>query len=224
MFKSLRNALIAGLFLILPITVTIWLVIWLIKTVGAPVTDLIFIPITQNIDSAFWHTTLGKGVMNLCSTLIVLTLITIIGFLSQFFLGKIAINLSEAFICKIPLANSIYKTVKQIVDTFSKQNKSVFQKVVLVEFPHKGVYSVGFLTSDTKGEIHANLDCKREYVFIPTTPNPTSGFLMLFPEAEVIKLNMTVSEGFKLIVSFGAVIPDWKACELIEGAKTPQES
>lgn len=207
MLKSFRNSLLAGVFVALPIAVTIFLLMWLVKTLGAPVTDLIFNPIFNNLDSTFLDTAFGKGVMNIISTLIVVVFITLIGYLSTFFLGKVAINLSEAIIAKIPLANTIYKTVKQIVDTFSKQKKAVFQAAVLIEFPREGVYSVGFLTSDGKGEVAEKMGGEILNVFVPTTPNPTSGFLMMMRKEQVVKLDMSIADAMKFIVSFGAVIP-----------------
>lgn len=207
MLKSFRNSLLAGIFVALPITVTVLLLMWLVKTLGAPVTDLIFIPIFNNLNSDFLDTAFGKGVMNTISALIVVVFITLIGYLSTFFLGRLAINLSEAIIGKIPFANTIYKTVKQIVDTFSKQKKAVFQEAVLIEFPRQGVYSVGFLTGEGRGELSEKAGEELLNVFVPTTPNPTSGFLMLLKKEQVVTLDMSVSDAMKFIVSFGAVVP-----------------
>lgn len=223
MLKSFRNSLLAGVFVALPITVTIFLIMWLVKTLGAPVTDLIFIPIFNNSDSTFLETAFGKGLMNTISTLIVVVIITLIGYLSTFFLGRVAINLSEAIISKIPLASSIYKTVKQIVDTFSKQKKAVFQAAVLIEFPRAGVYSVGFLTSDAKGEVSEKMGGEVLNVFVPTTPNPTSGFLMMMRKDQVTKLDMSISDAMKLIVSFGAVVPANSASQAQAKLKNPAE-
>ena len=102
----------------------------------------------------------------------------------------------------------VYKTVKQIVDTFSKQNKAVFQKAVLVEYPRKGCYSVGFLTSEATGEVAPLKDEKMYNVFVPTTPNPTGGFLLILPESEIRILKMSVGEAMKFIISGGAVNPE----------------
>ena len=209
MFKSIRNALIAGAFVVLPITVTLFLIVWLVKAVGAPVADLIFVPFMQHLDSSFLNTALGKGFLNLVATFVVLILIAFIGYFSSFFFGRIAIGISEALIGKIPFANTIYRTVKQIVDTFSRQKKAVFQSPVLVEFPRRGIYSVGFLTSESKCEIQAKTGGDLVNVFVPTTPNPTSGFLLILPREDVKKLDMSVAEAMKLIVSFGAVVPEW---------------
>lgn len=216
MLKSFRNSLLAGVFVALPITVTILLLMWLVKTLGTPVTDLIFIPIFNNLNSDLLDTAFGKGVMNTISALIVVVFITLIGYLSTFFLGRLAINLSEAIIGKIPFANTIYKTVKQIVDTFSKQKKAVFQAAVLIEFPRQGVYSVGFLTGEGRGELSEKTGEELLNVFVPTTPNPTSGFLMLLKKEQVVTLDMSVSDAMKFIVSFGAVVPAHSVAEVKE--------
>ncbi|MGE9295691.1 MAG: DUF502 domain-containing protein, partial [Puniceicoccales bacterium] len=132
---------------------------------------------------------------------------TLLGFLSNYFIGRIFITLGEKFIDRLPFVNTVYKTVKQIVDTFSKQQKAVFQKVVLTEYPRKGVYVIGFLTSEAKGEIQERTGADVVNIFVPTTPNPTSGFLLIVPREEITEMDMTVAEGMKVIVSGGAVIP-----------------
>lgn len=206
MLKSLRNSLFAGIFLTLPIVVTIWLILWLIRTVGSPLAGLLFLPFKDYVDASLMQSAIGVGLMNLISTIVVLIFLTIVGFCSQFFLGRVTISFFENLMAKIPLASSIYRTVKQIVDTFSKKKKNVFQKAVMIEFPREGVYSVGFLTGNTSGEVGDILKGEYLNVFVPTTPNPTSGFLMLLKKEDVIELEMSVADAMKFIVSFGAVV------------------
>ena len=110
---------------------------------------------------------------------------------------------------KFPLINLIYNTVKQIVDTFTQQQKAVFQEVVLIEYPRKGVYAIGFLTNRAKGEIQALTGEELVNVFVPTTPNPTSGFLLMLPKESVVSMQMSISDGMKLIISGGAVVPPY---------------
>jgi len=209
MLKNFRNSLIAGIIIILPLTVTIFVISFLIKNIGTPVSELIFKPFIKENFEFLSNTIVGKTLLDIIATFLVLILITVLGFFSKFFLGRFAINVFETAIEKIPVAKQIYKTVKQIVDTFSKQNKSVFQKVVLVKFPHQDSYSIGFLTGYVTGEIREHLDEKRCNIFVPTTPNPTSGFFLIAKESELIFLEMTVSEGMKLLISGGAVAPEW---------------
>ena len=208
MIKKLGNYFFSGLFITLPIIVTLFLILFLIRNIGAPASQFVFIPILEFFDKAIPSSGLGKIATDFFSMLIVFAILTFLGAVSQFIIGKMMISISEKIINKIPFVGRVYKTVKQIVDTFSKQNKAVFQKAVLIEFPRKGVYSVGFLTSETQGEMKGNSTEKMLNVFVPTTPNPTSGFLMAVPEKDVIILEMSVGDAMKLIISGGAVSPE----------------
>ena len=111
---------------------------------------------------------------------------------------------------RVPFINTVYRTVKQIVDTFGQQEKAVFQEVVLIEYPRKRCYVLGFLTSTAMGETQANTGEHIVNIFVPTTPNPTSGFLLMLPEEDITRLKMNIAEGMKLIISGGAVVPDPK--------------
>ena len=113
------------------------------------------------------------------------------------------------------LINTIYRTVKQIVDTFGQQKKAIFQEVALIEYPRKRCYAIGFLTSTAKGEIQASTDEHIVNVFVPTTPNPTSGFLLMLPEEDIKRLQMSIADGMKLIISGGAFTPDPKTGEAV---------
>ena len=117
-------------------------------------------------------------------------------------------NLADRALGAVPLINSVYNTAKQIVQTFSTQKRAVFQKVVLVQFPRAGTFAMGFLTGQAAGEIPARADAGTlTNVFIPTTPNPTSGFLLMLPYNDVIPMQMSVADGMKTIISGGAVTP-----------------
>ncbi len=137
----------------------------------------------------------------------VLILITGLGFFSRYVLGRMFLSLMERIVDHVPGVNAVYRTVKQIVDTFSSQQKAVFQKSVLIEYPRKGVWVLGFLTSDAKGEPQERTASNIKNIFVPTTPNPTSGFLLMVPDEEIIYLDMSIGEGMKLIISGGAVTP-----------------
>lgn len=206
MFKQIRNGFFAGLVLLAPLGVTVFVIHLLVTKVGAPVGALMYQYIFETIPtegSIKWYA------LNILSTLLVFIIITVTGFLSRYFIGKIFITLSEKLIDALPFVNAVYKTVKQIVDTFSKQQKAVFQKVVLTEYPRKGVYVLGFLTSEARGEVQERTGAEVINIFVPTTPNPTSGFLLMVPKDEIIEMDMSVGEGMKLIVSGGAVTPPW---------------
>jgi uncharacterized membrane protein len=207
LLRSFRNAFISGFVLLLPIGVTVFLFLFLIEKVGEPVSNNILKPILglffENVPSEG----LVKQLINLIATIIVVIMVTSLGFISNFFFGKFIVRLTEQFFDRLPFINTVYRAVKQIVDTFSKQQKAVFQKVVLIQFPREGTYAIGFLTSDAKGEVQHRTGKEVANVFVPTTPNPTSGFLLMIPKDEIIEMRMSISEGMKLIISGGAVVP-----------------
>jgi uncharacterized membrane protein len=204
-FTTLRNAFISGVLLLTPITIT-WLVFSaLFNKVGGGFRSyfFFFVP-TELLD----HDGL-QLLWNVVATLIIIVLITLLGYISRYVLGQYFGSLAERFILTIPGVNGVYTTVKQVVDTFGTQNRNLFSKVVLIEFPRPGVRSIGFLTNRAQGEPSATTGLELLTVFVPTSPNPTSGFLMLFPKSDVIELEMTVGEGMKMIISGGAVVPPW---------------
>ena len=202
-FASIRNAFITGLFILLPLAVTIIVVNFLLEKIGSPTADRVYYMLDPQ-----WQKIPGvRTALRVVSLMLVFSFLTCLGYLSRYFLGKVLIGYAERIMGKLPFVNKVYETVKQIVDTFGKDNKAVFQKVVMVQFPRKGAYAIGFLTGDSKGEPQHITGEQLVNVFIPTTPNPTSGFLVLFPKEDVTELQMTIGEGMKLIVSGGAVVP-----------------
>ncbi|WP_309385330.1 DUF502 domain-containing protein [Cerasicoccus frondis] len=209
MLRQLRNAFIAGLVIVAPLGVTIFVVNFMLTRIGSPASDAIFKFVSEDFKNLPGIDLLLK----IAAILIVLLVITSLGFLSRYFIGRIVINIGERIIEALPFINAVYKTVKQIVDTFSKQQKAVFQKVVLTEYPRKGVYVLGFLTSEAKGEVQHRTGAEVVNVFVPTTPNPTSGFLLMVPRDEIIPMDMSVADGMKLIVSGGAVSPPFDHLE-----------
>ena len=173
----------------------------IIEVLGGSITPLFspYLPQSlQNLPALFWE---------IIATIIGLTLITLLGYLSRYVFGQYFGGLAERFIQSIPGVNTVYNTVKQIVDTFSTQNRSLFSKVVLVQFPRAGVHTIGFLTNRGQGEPQTRLGEELWTVFVPTTPNPTSGFLLLLPPREIVELEMSVGEGMKMVISGGTVIP-----------------
>jgi len=121
------------------------------------------------------------------------------------------INLVENVLLRVPLLNKIYSTIKQVNEAFSVGKKSAFQTVVLIQFPSKGIYSLGFITSDQNNEVQSKTNEKIVCIFVPTTPNPTSGWLVLIPEKDVTKLEMSVADAIKFIISLGSVSPEYPA-------------
>lgn len=203
--KSVRNAFFSGLILITPLAVTLFLINFLVSKIGKPTRDFFFPAFREQLGSSPWM----DITLSLFSTLIVLIIITIIGWFSQLLIGRFMVTLAEKSLAKVPLVKGIYSSVKQIVETFSKRKKAIFQKIVLVEFPLQGSYAIGFLTGEAKGEIQAKTKEDMLNIFVPTTPNPTSGFLIMVPRKNVHEMDMKVSDGMKLIISGGAVVPEY---------------
>ena len=218
MLKHFRNAFFTGLVILLPLGFTVFVVNFLIKTVGAPSSKVFF----YFLDPALRQHPWVNPLLDVISTLVAAILIMFLGLVSQYFLGRIMVSLTEKILNAVPFVGTLYKTAKQIVDTFSKQKKAVFQKVVLVNYPMRGTFALGFITSTAKGEIQSKTEANVVNVFVPTTPNPTSGFLLMVPQEDIIELEMKVSEGMKLVISGGAVVPhNYKHLETITPTDAP---
>ena len=209
---TFRNAFISGALLLAPLIVTVWAFAQIIALVGGTVRPLFFdrLPATLRDLPFLW---------DVVSTISVVLIVTALGYVSRYVFGKFFVSIGERFMLSIPGVSAVYNTVKQIVDTFGTQNKNLFNQVVLVEFPRPGIWAVGFLTNKTQGEAQAKTAEEVWTVFVPTTPNPTSGFLMLFPTRDIIPLEMSVGEGMKMIISGGAVVPPWPAVKAADLAK-----
>ena len=155
-------------------------------------------------------------VWDIITTVIALALVTLLGYLSHLFLGQFVGAMAERFIQGIPGVGSFYNSVKQFIETFGAKDRTQFSKVVLVQFPRAGAYTIGFLTNTGRGEPHHHLATEHWAVFVPTCPSPVNGFFMYLPKAELIELDMSVGEGMKTVISCGAVLPAWSNAE---GAK-----
>jgi uncharacterized membrane protein len=209
---TFRNAFISGALLLAPLFVTVWAFAQIIALVGGTVRPLFFdrLPATLRDLPFLW---------DVVSTISVVLIVTALGYVSRYVFGKFFVSIGERFMLSIPGVSAVYNTVKQIVDTFGTQNKNLFNQVVLVEFPRPGIWAIGFLTNKTQGEAQAKTAEEVWTVFVPTTPNPTSGFLILFPAREITPLEMSVGEGMKMIISGGAVVPPWPAVKAADLAK-----
>lgn len=202
---SFRNAFVTGLLLLAPIAVTWWVFSKLVEKVGGGFRDIFFFYVPETLRN---HPSLGI-IWDILSTLIVIALVTALGYFSRLFLGRYFGSVGERFIVGIPGIGTVYQTVKQIVDTFSSQNRNLFSKVVLLQFPREGSYAIGFLTNRAQGEPQAKTTEEVWTIFVPTTPNPTSGFLIMLPRSQIIELDMSVGDGMKMVISGGSVIPPW---------------
>ncbi|MDR1891083.1 MAG: DUF502 domain-containing protein [Puniceicoccales bacterium] len=162
------------------------------------------------MDARIRNTATMYFIVNAVSICLVIVIIVFVGFLSKLFLGKLIIGLTEKFINHVPFVNTIYKTVKQVISTFGASRDAAFSKTVLIEYPREGSYAIGFLSSKFKGEVSDKIGEPVVNVFVPTTPNPTSGFLLIIPQKSVIELEMSVADGMKFIISGGIVVPPYR--------------
>ena len=189
-FSRLRNYFIAGIVVLIPIGITIYLTVFIISISSK------ILPKEINPNHYLPYNIPGLEII------ISLFIITFIGWLSLSFLGKKLLDLFNNILKKIPILRTIYSAIGQMTQTFTNTD-SKKKNVVLVEYPRKGSWAVGFATKDNVGEITAKTNKKLVNVFVPTTPNPTSGFLLMFPKDEVIYLDMSFEEASKFIVSAG---------------------
>jgi uncharacterized membrane protein len=198
----MRKYLIAGLLVWMPLGVT-FLVVRAI--VGFLDKSLTLLPDAFQPDRLFGFNIPGLGVV------LAVALVLVTGMIMANLLGRRLVAFWELQLAKIPLVRTIYSAIKQIMEAVLATDGKSFRKVLLVEYPRKGVWSLAFMTSDDLGEVQDKTAANVISVFIPTTPNPTSGFVLMVPESEVIALDMTVEEGLKMIISMGVVVPDSEA-------------
>lgn len=199
---TFRTAFFSGLLLLAPLVVTIWAFSQIIDLVGGTFRPFYehYLPQSLQRIPFFW---------DLLATILVLLVVTALGYLSNYVFGKYFLGIMERAVKRIPGVGAVYNSVKQIVTTFGTQNRNLFSKVLLIEFPREGCWVLGFLTNKEQGEAQARIGVEAWTVFVPTTPNPTSGFLVMVPRDKIVELDMTVGDGMKMIISGGAVVPPW---------------
>ena len=193
-YSRIRNYFITGIFVLIPIGITVYLTIFLIKISSK------LIPQAINPDQFLPYEIPGLEI------LIALILITLIGWLSLTFIGKRAVSLLEGILNRIPILRTIYSSAEQLLDNFSQDKKNK-KSVVLVQYPRQGIWAVGFATKENSGKIKNAIGQDTINVFVPTTPNPTSGFLLMFPIKDVIFVDLTFEEASKFVVSAGSINP-----------------
>ena len=194
-FARTRNYFIAGMVVLIPIGITVYLTIFVVSISSR------ILPKEINPNHYLPYNIPGLEII------ISVILITLIGWLSLSFIGKKLLDLFNNILKRIPILRTIYSALGQMTETFTKTDKEK-KNVVLVEYPRKGSWAVGFATKENSGEISDKTKRKLINVFVPTTPNPTSGFLLMFPKEDVIYLDLTFEEASKFIVSAGTSNPD----------------
>lgn len=212
---TLRKYLIAGLLVWLPLTVTIVIFSFVIDVLDGTV---LLLPPEYRPEAVLGFAVPGFGVV-LAVAILILT-----GMLAANLLGRRLVTIWEAILSRIPLVRTIYNSAKQITTTVLTSEGKAFRKVVLVEYPRKDTWSMGFLTNDQITIDSSRIDSKIAAVFVPTTPNPTSGFIIMLPKDDIIELEISIEEGFKYIISMGVIIPARPITEICPANKVAKHS
>ncbi|MCF6322455.1 MAG: DUF502 domain-containing protein [Rhizobiaceae bacterium] len=202
-FARLRNYFLTGLIICAPVGITAYLVWSLIGWVDSWIVP--FIPAVYNPDTYLPFSVPGFGL------LIALIMITLVGFLTANYIGRAIWSFGEVLLSRMPVVRNLYSGLKQIFQTVLSDKSESFQEVALIEYPRKGLWAIVFIATDTRGEVARRMKDKgRETVsvFLPTTPNPTSGFLLFVPKEDVTILDMKVEDAAKLVISAGLVTPE----------------
>lgn len=201
-FTKIRGYFLTGIIVTAPVGLTFYVSFLFIGFIDAKVRNII--PVQYHYDNILPFEIPGLGL------LFVFIMLTFIGFLTAGLIGRYIIKLGERIIARLPIIRSVYGALKQIFETVLKTSSKSFREVVLIEYPRKGIWAIGFITGDTKGEVQTSLKEDIVNVFLPTTPNPTSGFLLFLPRKDLKILNMNVEEGIKMVISGGIVTPKFK--------------
>ncbi len=215
-FATLRGNFFTGLIVIAPISLTIWLIwsaiglidSWVLPFVPDAYNPALFIARYFNIQVDVR----GIGVV------FFLVFTVFVGWLAKGLIGRSLLRWSEQLVQSLPVIRSVYGGLKQITETVLAQGSSSFEKACLIEYPRRGIWAVAFISTDAKGEIARHAETSMVSVFLPTTPNPTSGFLLFIPKEDVFMLDMTVEDAAKLVISAGLVYPNGKS-----GVKTAKK-
>ena len=199
---KIRSWFLTGILVMTPLILTIYVAWAFITFVDNLVVPLV--PFEYRPSNYLPFSIPGLGLI------IVFIFTTFVGLLATGLFGRTLIRIWENILNRMPVVRSVYSAIKQILETVMATQSDAFRQAVLVQYPRKDIWAIGFVTGSTKGEVGKRVDKKMVNVFMPTTPNPTSGFLLFFPEEDLIFLNMTVEDALKLVVSGGMVVPKEK--------------
>ncbi|RMF62224.1 MAG: DUF502 domain-containing protein [Calditrichaeota bacterium] len=217
--RRFRAYFLTGLLVLVPLVLTGYIIWNLFLAIDGILRGFAYAFIVRELERFGFHPVPrqipGLGFI----TLILVIFLT--GVLARNYFGQKLVDLGDRFVQRIPLINRVYSAIKQISHAFLSSKREVFKKAVLFEYPRKGIYSIGFYTQDTRGPVQEALEEDVVSVFLPTTPNPTSGFLLFVPKSEVIELDLGIEEALKLVISGGAIVPETNADqrEIAEKAK-----
>lgn len=214
----IRRWIIAGLLVWVPLIVTLWVLQLLINFLDR---SLLLVPPPWRPENLFGYQIPGLGIA------LSLVLILVTGFLAANFVGKRVVRAGESLLARIPLVRTIYSSVKRLTETVLDDSGSSFRKVFLVEWPRRDLWTLAFQTGDPVESVHSSTGQELLTIFVPTTPNPTSGFIMFARQDEVIELDMNVEDAVRMVISLGSVTPDTEADggdKLLTGASTVPEA
>jgi uncharacterized membrane protein len=211
--RKIRNYMIGGLLIWIPIMITVWVVRFLSGILDS---SLLLLPPSWRPEAVFGTYVPGVGIV------LSLLLLFLTGVLVKNLFGGQMVAGLESLVRRIPVVGAVYGGAKTFSETVLTDKGSSFKQVVMVEFPRKGVFSIGFITSHDLEEAQAKTAQEVTCVFVPTTPNPTTGFIVLVPKEEVVIMDMTVDEAFKMLLTLGVVVPTWKN-KPVAGRLAPQQ-
>lgn len=200
-FSRIRRYFFTGVAVTAPLGITIYLSLIFIQFIDRNVKKLV--PANYNPDTYLPFDLPGTGLI------VAVFFLILIGFFTAGFFGRFFVRLGENIINKLPVFRSIYGALKQIFQTILGSSSNAFREVVLIEYPRNGMWAIAFITAETSGEVKQKLKRKSVNVFLPTTPNPTSGFLLFVPTKDIIRLSMNIEEGMKLVISGGIITPKY---------------
>jgi uncharacterized membrane protein len=197
--STLRSYFVTGLLIWVPLVITLWVLNLIVSTMDQ---SLQLLPAEMQPELIFGRRVPGVGVV------LTVVVIFLTGLLTRNILGQGLLRVWEALLARIPIVRSIYSSVKQVSDTVLSPSGQAFRKALLVQYPRSGVWTIGFQTGTPADEVRSVVSVEMVSVYVPTTPNPTSGFFLMFPRHETIELDMSVDEALKYVVSMGVVAPD----------------
>ncbi len=197
--QRMRAYFLAGILVIAPISITFYLAWLFIEFVDSKVTPLI--PAQYNPENYLPFALPGLGLV------ILILFLTLVGALTAGFMGRLWTRYSEQLLARMPVIRTIYSALKQILETVFADHSAAFREAVLVEYPRRGIWAIAFITGRTEGEVQNITEEECINIFLPTTPNPTSGFLLFVPKKDLIPLSMTVEEAIKMVISGGIITP-----------------
>lgn len=212
--KTLKNVFLTGLLVLVPLAITLWVLGLIIGTMDQ---TLRLLPESWQPEQVLGFRLPGLGAV------LTLAFVFVVGLLTQNLIGQTLVNWWEKLLAHIPVVGPIYSSVKQVSDTLLSSSGNAFRKALLIEYPRKGSYTIGFLTGMPGGDVVNHLNGDYVSVYVPTTPNPTSGFFLMVPRSEVVELDMTVDAALKYIVSMGVVAPIAPSVPAVAAARGPVE-